>query len=290
MVGLTRHSSVLACSDTEATSGSTARADHDQRLGLLLKTIEGEVIPRLMLSHRADGLRLPLANGVANHPRADEVDALTALLLGMDADAISAFVQKVRARGITTEALYLELLTPAARLLGRMWEEDRCDFTAVTLGLWRLQRLLYELSPTFQMEFGTGVPRDGRRVLLNPVPGEQHTFGMFMVAEFFRRGGWEVYDGPSCSHAHLVELARANWFGVIGISASCERWLDELRAVVADVRRVSRNPGISIIVGGSMFLRRAELAREVGADGTALDAARAVELAQSLLIEPRQIC
>ena len=38
-------------------------------------------------------------------------------------------------------------------------------------------------------------PVDGRRILLTAVPGEQHSFGLYMVAEFFRRAGWDVVDG-----------------------------------------------------------------------------------------------
>jgi methanogenic corrinoid protein MtbC1 len=286
MAGLTRQVTVGACSDAE-TLGDRERADHQQRLGLLLKTIESEIIPRLMLTHQAD---LPGITGAGARPRHEDVDRLAAVLLTNDGDAVSAFIQQVRARGVSPESIYLDLLTPAARLLGRMWEEDTCDFTAVTLGLWRLQRVMYELSPAFQMQIEPEAPLDGRRVLLCPVPGEQHTFGLFMVAEFFRRAGWEVFDAPVPSHAELVALTRSNWFACLGISLSCDRWLDELTSIVRDVQHESKNPGIGIIVGGSMFLHRADLVSQVGAHGTAADAARAVELAQSLLSIPRRIC
>ena len=58
----------------------------------------------------------------------------------------------------------------------------------------------------------------GRRVLLLPGPGEQHTFGLSMVAEFFRRSGWEVVGGTGPESLDPVRAVRDEWFDVVGIS------------------------------------------------------------------------
>lgn len=71
------------------------------------------------------------------------------------------------------ESLYLDLLAPAARHLGELWCADACDFASVTLALGRLQKVMHQLSPAFE---GDVQHREhGRRALLVPVPGEQHT-------------------------------------------------------------------------------------------------------------------
>ena len=49
---------------------------------------------------------------------------------------------------------------------------------------------MHQLSPAFEGEVEHR--EHGRRALLVPVPGEQHTFGLLMVVEFFRRA-----DGTS---------------------------------------------------------------------------------------------
>lgn len=265
----------------DQTTGSSGR------LALLLKTIEREIIPRLMLAHRA-----PAAPQVAPSsdamPDGHDVESLTELLLEGDADAVQAFVGRVRARGVAAEAILLGLLAPAARRLGRMWEADQCDFTAVTTGLWRLQRALYDVSPAFQVD--AQPPADGRRALLTAVPGEQHTFGLFMVAEFFRRAGWDVVDAPFVSSDGLIDAVERDWYAVVGLSIGAERWVDRLRALVADLRRRSRNGNVGIIVGGPLAHLDPRLATRVGADHAALDARDAVDCAQGLLPAARRPC
>ena len=41
----------------------------------------------------------------------------------------------LRGRGVSVEALYVHLLAPAARHLGELWEDDRCHFADVTVGM-----------------------------------------------------------------------------------------------------------------------------------------------------------
>ena len=71
-----------------------------------------------------------------------------------------------------------------------MWEKDKCTFTDVTVGLWRIKQVMHELSPTFQSV--AQEQSHGREVMLVPTPGSAHNLGLFMVSEFFRRSGWRV--------------------------------------------------------------------------------------------------
>jgi MerR family transcriptional regulator, light-induced transcriptional regulator len=150
------------------------------------------------------------------------------------------------------------------------------------VGLCRLHQVLRELSPAFQNE-GEHQPHGGRRALLVPVPGEQHTFGLVMVAEFFRRAGWDVWSGPPASRGELVRIVRNEWFAVVGFSASCDTRLDALAAGIHAVRRASRNPAVGVLVGGPVFVEHPELATLIGADATAVDGRQATQQAESLL-------
>ena len=62
-----------------------------------------------------------------------------------------------------------------------------------------------------------------RSALLIPVPGEQHTFGLVMVAEFFLRAGWEVHSDPLASNEGVSSAVRNRWFAVAGIALVRER-------------------------------------------------------------------
>lgn len=268
--------------DSGNSTGGYSRFDKPQhRAARLLQTIEGEIIPRLMLVHRvADGRREPLPES-ALRPTADDVEALGRLVLGSDTEQALRFVEAMTHRGVPLEAIYLELLAPTARHLGKRWEEDQSDFMQVTIGLWRLQEVLHELAPAFLNEAEPAEP--GRRVFLVPVPGDQHTFGAVIVAEFFRRAGWDVWDDPGASKEEILRIVRSEWFSVVGLSVSCEQHIDSLASVIRAIRRASRNPAIGIMVGGQPFIERPERVALVGADATAADGRQATVQAQNLL-------
>ena len=178
------------------------------------------------------------------------------------------------------EQLLLDLLAPAARTLGAMWENDTCDFTAVTSGLWRLQSAMRALASVEIVP-----PVNAPRIVLVPLPGEDHTFGLSMVYEFFRRAGWNAWTGPVENRAALRSLVRARPVAVLGFSLACDDRLDDARAEIAAVRRASRNPDIAIMVGGPGFTDNPALAAAVGADATARDGQDAVLQATALLAQ-----
>ncbi len=251
-------------------------------VSILVRTIEGQVIPSLVRAHQAqseDDAETPAADEV--RPTEDDVVELTKILLEEDATAASVFANAVLDRGVSYQTLCLELFAPAARRLGEMWVADVCDFAQVTIGVGRLQQLLREFARQVPPEPTAWV--QGRRALLAPTPGEQHTFGMLVVGEFFRRAGWDVTGEPAATRQELCSLVDNEWFAVVGLSLSAEAQLGRLSKVIRFVREASRNDHIHIIVGGRVFTERPELVERVGADVSAVDGRDAVERAEALL-------
>jgi methanogenic corrinoid protein MtbC1 len=253
----------------------------DRSMSRLVRTIEGEIIPRLMLAHRTGAAEAPQPPANAPGTSGDDVAALARLVLKQDISEAHGYVEAARARGVPLETLYLELLAPTARYLGELWEADLCDFTEVTFGLWRLQQLIRDLSQAFQHE--AEFREQDRRALLLPAPGEQHSFGLFMVAEFMRRAGWDVWAGPAVNLDELTTIVRSEPFAVVGLSVSCEQRLDGLASSIHAVRRASKNRGVGVMVGGQIFKERPELVALVGADATAVDGRQACLQAEGLL-------
>lgn len=249
------------------------------QLAGLANAIEAQIVPRLVLAHRAPA-PVP-ADAASWRASAEQIADFAQVVLDKDADRAFSHIEILRSQGVPLEALFLELLAPTARYLGELWSEDICDFTAVTVGLWRLQQIVRTLSPTFERE---GIERDqGRRALLLPVPGEQHSFGLGMVIEFFRRAGWDVWAGTPSGLDELVQIVRTEWFAVVGLSIGCEAHLPGLAATIHTLRRISRNRSVGIMVGGAVFLEHPEFVALVGADASALDGKHAVSQAESLL-------
>jgi methanogenic corrinoid protein MtbC1 len=252
-----------------------------ERMARIVRTIEADIIPRLVRSHRA----APEAEPAPAAPRVsdDDVARFVGLVLAAGDGACAEMIASLRARGLPVESVYLELLSPCAKQLGLMWADDTLPFSDVTVGVGRLQRIMRSLSPAFGTEID--LPPDGRRALLLPAPGEQHTFGLSMVAEFFRRAGWDVVCELDSRVADPVALVRSEWFDVVGISVGVEARLDWLKSGIAAVRHASRNRAVGVMVGGPVFSTDAALAARVGADATAVDGRSAAATAEMLLNE-----
>lgn len=256
----------------------TCAAGERARISHLVRTLEHAVIPRL-----AQALRVPEPAPVplCPAPTAAEVRGFVDMLMEVRHDAAQGLLAQLRRRGMTVEALYLDLLAPAARLLGEFWDTDLADFAAVTVALGQLQRLLRELSPDFSLD--APGPAHARRVLLAQPPHEQHSFGLSMVAEFFRRDGWVVQGGVGTASADPALRAQSDWFDVVGFSVGSETRLPWLREKIAAVRLTSLNPAVVVMVGGPLFHLHPSWVHQLGADGSASDAKDAPALADLLV-------
>ena len=260
--------------------GSAAAAD-DDGLANFAPALEREIVPRLLTAHRAGPFPPEMLSRAGETLDAARVEELVRHLRGPDDGRAERWVDDLLDEGMTSEAVYMDLLAPAARALGRMWEEDTCDFVEVTLTLGRIQRVLRSLSHLFLADAAAGEPRG--RVYLCGLAGEQHTLGLVMVAEFFVRAGWEVDVGQPVDGEGLLQALRAGWFDVVGFSIACDHSLPRLKREIRDARRASRNPGVRVMVGGRVFDADPALVRRVGADATASDARQAPEVAAALL-------
>ncbi|MBC8085736.1 MAG: cobalamin B12-binding domain-containing protein [Phycisphaerae bacterium] len=201
--------------------------------------------------------------------------------LATDESEIKAFVDAQLAAGISVQSIYLDLLAPAARKLGELWDQDSCDFVDVTMAVGRLQLVLRDLSQMFVRDR----PEEelAGRVLLACVPGEQHSLGLFMVAEFFVRDGWEVHVGPPLTNEQLLADVRSEWYDIVGFSVSCDSRLDHLKREIRRVRQASLNRDVLILAGGRAFNEHPGLLERIGADASAANAELAPERARQLL-------
>ncbi len=171
--------------------------------------VAAEVIPRLRLAHAAPAMDLP----AELLPDAADVEALSMLLVRHDVAGAEAYVEALSQAGTAMERLFLDLLAPSARLLGDWWASDRCDFATVTLGTMHLRRMQRDLAPRLIAGGEARLRSEAHKVLLVPLPGEQHVFGLDMVASFFRRAGWQARVAPLRAVEELTSRNTWPWWG-----------------------------------------------------------------------------
>lgn len=250
----------------------------------LVKAIETQVIPRLMLAHKSDREKAESQVHLNRNKHIFSKEAIhdfTQVLLNNDADISKTYVEALIDEGVNLEDVYLELFQPSARLLGTIWEEDTEDFSAVTLALWKMQQTMYYFSDSFLNESQL-IQRKGT-VFLCPYPGSQHSMGLFMVSEFFRKDNWNVLGDPSITSNDLKTKISKNFFDILGISIGSLSQVDGLSTLIKSLRKISKNSDIFIMIGGPMALKSPNLFNNVGADAQASNAKDAILQATDLM-------
>ncbi|HQT59903.1 MAG TPA: cobalamin B12-binding domain-containing protein [Acidiphilium sp.] len=246
---------------------------------LLDRVLTQQVLPRVVASH----LPLPVWVDVSLiRPSAREVEQFLGFILTDDLNRAHVLIDQFTGRGADHDMILHDLLTPAARRLGVLWEEDRCDFAAVTLAMVRLNQILVENGPPADLP--GGAIRVAGHALFAAAPGEQHTFGIAVLTDVFSRAGWLASAEPRSTRTVLLGIARRNWLDVIGLSVTTDRWLKGLPAIIRSLRAVAPNPDLHVMVGGKAFLDYPERCQFVGADSMAADAQDALRQASVLTL------
>lgn len=246
----------------------------DFRYAKLSRIVAEQVVPRLIALHEqvASAGEPPLL------PQTSDIDELATLVLGPDNNDAFDFILGLKDRGISLDSLHTELLEPTARHLGELWNDDRIDFLDVTLGVARLQRLVFVFEGLDQVPGHD----EKRKVLLATAPGEQHSLGSSIVQKFLRAAGWHVWTCATPRMEDAAEIVSREWFSVVGFSLGSDLNVDDLAKAVTRVRAQSLNSKVGIMVGGSAISRHPEWVERVGADGTAANGPAAVILAKKL--------
>ena len=241
--------------------------------------IEGEIIPRLLMAHQDSDNP---AKARRSRPIAPEDAAQFAMLpLRLEAACLLEEVDAFIAEGSSVETICLDLLAPAARLLGEMWERDECDFIDVTMGLWRLQEVMREIAARSPADLPSlNVPRSA---LFSPMPGDHHNFGTMMIEEVFSRAGWQSEALVKPDRRELLDRLSQRPFDLVGLTLARDCPSATISNLIKAMRSASANPRIAVLVGGRMINENPGLVHDIGADGTGADALAALDTAEALV-------
>lgn len=193
---------------------------------------------------------------------------LQALLRGDRAEALDVVIGQGLRRGVPVAALQLEVIQPAQREVGVLWEQNQISVAQEHLATSISQLVVAHLYPH--------LPRrapNGKRVVVACVEGELHELGARMGADFFEMAGFDVHmAGPGCTVEQLVRLLEGEGADLLGLSATTAQQAGSLRRTVERVR-ASRGEAFPIVLGGALVGLMPGLPAELGvlAWGTSAD-------------------
>ena len=257
--------------------------DNAEMMLWLNKTIESEIIPRLLMGHKLESANekaIELANEI-KVKQSEIVDFCQTLLDGPIENCLS-YIDAMQKKGHTLVSLYMNLIPASTRRLQELWETDENNFTEVTIALGRAQNLIHQLSPIF-MSQGNFSEFQGNALLIN-APGSQHTLGILMLSEFFKLAGWNTAVEIEISSEELRDRVHLQAFDLVAISISCEDQWDTMESLLKAIKQVSKNKRVLTMVGGPLFDYKAELVDSCSADVCALTAEEAINKVSDLLL------
>lgn len=243
------------------------------RLGLLPARKEGG-------QWRVDGgdLEAFLERPPAATPRGEAPwsERLEARMVAGDLNGSWGVVEAALASGAEPGEVYSDILGPALTSIGERWARGDIGIEDEHLASSVAGRIIGRLGPRFARR---GRPR-GTVVTAMP-PGERHGFGVSMLADILRSGGYEVIDlGPDTPPVSLVAtVERAAPVTAVCISVVYSESLAAAAGMVAAIDEA--HPGLPVIAGGRA-VRSSEEAARLGRVLWADSAASALALIDSL--------
>ena len=217
----------------------------------LVNVIDDHLIPRLLQSEHYASEMATQSSKEKRDSAFPEFIAFTEGCRDGDSLRANAIVDALIAQGVSDQSMFLDLITPAARHLGHLWDKDLCSFTDVTCGLAIMHQITYRLG----YEYRDGPQGEGEKahVMLCAAPGSMHLLGITIVADLFKREGASVVIDVSATEDELVRTGANEWFDVIGVSVAIEAQLINLKSLVTRLKQSSGNPDVKVILGGPIF-------------------------------------
>jgi hypothetical protein len=228
---------------------------------------EAVAIPHVLASRGSMRRFLP--------PVSPSAAKLSRLLLADDPGPSSRLLRSLYRRAGSLAPLCATVIEPAARGLGDLWASDDCSQIDMVTGLGRLQEIIRRLSAK-AIPRTVGLPV----VLVAPQPGEVHLLGAALDAELLWQAGWDTHQEFPATDDALHTLVSDTWFDVLDLSLSTamrrEDWLPRMTATIAGARAASRNPALTVVVGGRAFFEQCHTSATVGADASTTSAFQVV--------------
>lgn len=106
-----------------------------------------------------------------------------------------------------------------------------------------------------------------------------------MVADFFEMDAWDTYYlGANTPEESIVQVIEEENVDILAISASMTFHLNKVSDMILKIKSSLKEHKVKIMVGGRPFNISKNLWKDLGADGYAADAQKAIKVASNLIL------
>lgn len=190
-------------------------------------------------------------------------------------------VQQALDMGIPAAQILDEGLIAAMTEVGRLFEEGEFFVPEMLVSARAMQNGLNLLKPALVQ---ADVKSTGT-VVAGTVQGDLHDIGKNLVCMMLEGSAFEIVDlGADVSPEKFVEAVKETGAQIVALSALLTTTMPNMQATIEALKAAGLRERVKVMVGGAPLSQ--QYADQIGADGYAPDASRAVALAKSLLTVP----
>jgi 5-methyltetrahydrofolate--homocysteine methyltransferase len=191
--------------------------------------------------------------------------------------AVEAKVKSALDAGVNPKILLDEGMIAAMAEVGRLFEIGEYYVPEMLIAARAMQHGLAVLKPHLKE---ANVQSAGK-VAIGTVKGDLHDIGKNLVAMMLEGAGFEIVDlGTDVSPEKYVAAVQAG-ANLVALSALLTTTMPNMKAVIEGLKAAGLRDKAKVIIGGAPITD--SYAAQIGADGYAPDASRAVNLAKSLV-------
>jgi 5-methyltetrahydrofolate--homocysteine methyltransferase len=195
-----------------------------------------------------------------------------------EAEAVAVAVRQGLEAGMAYDLILHEALIPAMAEVGRRFECGDFFVPEMLIAALAMQAGLALIKPRLA---AAGTASAGRAVI-GTVQGDLHDIGKNLVGMMLEGAGFEVTDlGTDVPPERFAATVREQGAQVLALSALLTTTMVNMQRVLEALAEAGVRHQVKVIVGGAPLTE--QFACEIGADGYAPDASRAVRLVRELV-------
>ncbi|MGQ9571719.1 MAG: cobalamin B12-binding domain-containing protein [Dehalococcoidia bacterium] len=207
-----------------------------------------------------------------------DLETLKQALIKGDEQTVAHLTQRALAERLSAETILDDALITGMREVGELFEQGEYFVPELLLAARAMQGAMDVLRP----HLAASDYQPMGKVVLGTVQGDLHDIGKKLVAMMLEGSGFEVIDlGTDVAPDRFIKAVEESGAQLVGLSALLTTSLPAMQATVGALREAELPTQVRVMIGGAPVT--STLARDIGADGYAPDASRAVELARRLL-------
>jgi 5-methyltetrahydrofolate--homocysteine methyltransferase len=194
------------------------------------------------------------------------------------AGEVPAKVKAALEAGIPPATILNEGMISAMNQVGKLFEEGEFFVPEMLISARAMQAGLAVLKPKLAL---ADIKATGR-VVAGTVKGDLHDIGKNLVCMLLEGAGFEVIDlGTDVAPEKFVEVIKEGRADLVALSALLTTTMPNMRATIEGLKAAGLRDKAKVMIGGAPVTQT--YADQIGADGYAPDASRAVALAKSLM-------